>query len=362
VRSLYSLIEILKDHYSIYLLSSNRDLGNSEEYKNVEADKFIEKENVFYYYFSPEKLNPENIILLIKEIHPELVYVNSFWSYNFSIAIVRARKRGELKMPVLLAPRGMLGRGAMSLKSFKKNIFLLAGKILGWYRNILFHATNELEKADIQKQFPNANITVVPNASSGKIMSSHRSKEPGNLKLFYLSRIARVKNLDFAIETLSLVSADIKIEYDIYGNLEDKEYWKECESLISKLPANVKAKYCGELQFHEVQQTLIKYHALFLPTMNENFGHSIVESLLSGCPAIISDQTPWNDLGEHRAGYALPLDNKKAFSEAIISLAKLNEEEFDSISKAAINYISNKLDPSKITRQYISLFNESIKN
>jgi glycosyltransferase involved in cell wall biosynthesis len=362
VRSLYSLIEVLKESYSIYLLTSNRDLGSNEEYTGIEADKFIEKENVFYYYFSPGNLNAENIVSLIKEIHPDLIYLNSFWSYNFSIAIVRARKSGGLEIPVLLAPRGMLGSGAMSLKSFKKNIFLLAGKILGWYKNILFHATNEQEKADIQKQFPHAKIFVVSNVSSGKIISNHKSKEWGHLKLFYLSRIARVKNLHFAIDILSQIQADVKIEYDIYGNLEDKEYWKECEALIPQLPANVKVKYCGELQFNEVQTTIAKYHALFLPTLNENFGHSIVESLLCGCPAIISDQTPWNDLQKYRAGYALALDNKKAFNAAITDIAKLKEEEFNEISKAAINYISNKLDPGKITRQYISLFNESIKN
>jgi glycosyltransferase involved in cell wall biosynthesis len=362
VRSLYSLIEVLKEYYSIYLLTSNSDLGSSEEYKNIEADKFLEKENVFYYYFSPKRLKAENVITLIKEIHPELVYVNSFWSYNFSISIVRAKKSGELKVPVLLAPRGMLGSGAMSLKSFKKNIFLLTGKALGWYKSILFHATNEQEKADIQRQFPRAKVSVVPNVSSGKIISTHRSKEPGHLRLFYLSRIARVKNLHFALEILSQIPADLKIEYDIYGNPEDKEYWKECELLIAKLPENIKVKYRGELQFHKVQQAISKYHALFLPTLNENFGHSIVESLLCGCAVVISDQTPWKDLEKDNAGFAIPLDNRKSFIQAVSELAKLKEEEFNAGSKAAINYISNKLDPEKITRQYISLFNESIKN
>jgi glycosyltransferase involved in cell wall biosynthesis len=362
VRSLYSLIEALKEYYSIYLLTTNRDLGSNEEYKNIETDKFLEKENVLYYYFSPQNLKDKNIIALINEIHPELIYLNSFWSYNFSIAIVRAKKSGELKTPVLLAPRGMLGSGAMSLKSFKKNIFLLTGKTLGWYKNILFHATNEQEKADIQKQFPQAKISVVPNVSAGKIISNPRSKEPGHLKLFYLSRIARVKNLHFALEILSQIHPDIKVEYDIYGNLEDKEYWKECELLMAKLPSNIKVKYCGELQFNEVQQSISKYHALFLPTLNENFGHSIVESLLCGCPVIISDQTPWKDLEQYNAGFTIALNNKKAFAEAIVALAKLKEEELNEKSKAAINYISNKLDPEKITRQYISLFNESIKN
>ena len=83
---------------------------------------------------------------------------------------------------------------------------------------------------------------------------------------------------------------------------EDHEYWSKCIALITQLPKNVVVTYKKELAFNEVQTTISNYHALFLPTLNENFGHSIVESLLSGCPAIISDQTPWDDLEKNNAG------------------------------------------------------------
>jgi glycosyltransferase involved in cell wall biosynthesis len=32
------------------------------------------------------------------------------------------------------------------------------------------------------------------------------------------------------------------------------------------------------------------------PTLGENFGHVIAESLSASCPVICSDQTPWNDV------------------------------------------------------------------
>ena len=70
-------------------------------------------------------------------------------------------------------------------------------------------------------------------------------KETGELKLFYLSRIAKVKNLHYALDVLSKIKTEGRITYDIYGSLEDKTYWKECETIIKKLPSNIKVNYKG---------------------------------------------------------------------------------------------------------------------
>lgn len=346
----------------MYIITSNCDLGSNEEYKNVEADKLFEKEGINYFYFSKSKMNPGNVINEINKIEPSLIYINSFWSYNFSIAIVKAKKEKQLGAPLLLAPRGMLGKGALSLKPFKKSIYLMLAKTFGWYSNVTFHATNEQEKSDILKRFKKANVLLAPNVNSGVVVSSPKVKEVKKLKLFYLSRIAEVKNLHFALETLTLIPKELEIEYDIYGNLEDQTYWKLCESIIQKLPSNIKVKYKGELSFEEVQGVISNYHVLFLPTLNENFGHSIVESLLCGCPVVTSDQTPWNDLENSNAGYALDLKDKRKFAEALNNLALLNNEDFRRKSEQAIKYISHKLNIEQSIEQYKKLFNGSTKN
>ena len=207
-----------------------------------------------------------------------------------------------------------------------------------------------------------AKILIAPNLNSGAALYVEKSKTEKHLKLFYLSRIARVKNLHFALETLTLIPSDLTIEYDVFGNNEDKTYWNECESIIQKLPANIKVKYKGELSFDEVQNIISAYHALYLPTLNENFGHSIVESLLSGCVVITSNQTPWNDMEKSGVGFALDLNQKEKFIEAIVKTAMLNNNDYKLKSEAAINYISSKLDIEKNVEQYRTLFNGTIKN
>jgi glycosyltransferase involved in cell wall biosynthesis len=362
VRSIYSLVTLLKNEFDLYVITTNSDLGSSEEYTGINPDTLFEKNGVHYFYFSAGHLTEANVLNQISIIQPHLLYLNSFWSYHFSIAIVRAKNKGLLNTPLLLAPRGMLGKGALSLKAGKKIMFLALAKLFRWYEQTSFHATNEQEKSDILKRFKKAKILTAPNVNAGTVLEVSKNKETGSIKLFYLSRIARVKNLHFALELLSTLPNELQVEYDIYGNKEDREYVAQCEKIIQQLPKNIRVIFKGELAFHEVQHTIASYHALLLPTLNENFGHSIVESLLCGCPVVISDQTPWNDLELHNAGYAVPLDEKQKFTVALTSLARLNNNDFQTKSKAAIKYISDKLNIARSVEQYKHLFNDSIKN
>jgi glycosyltransferase involved in cell wall biosynthesis len=362
VRSIHSLISLIKDYFEIYIVTQNCDLGSDKGYKNIEPDKLFEKEGVFYYYFSKGELNVQRITELINSIEPGLVYLNSFWSYNFSIGIVKAKRNNLIKAPILLAPRGMMGKGALGLKPLRKNVFLILSKLFNWYKNVVFHATNENEKKDILKCFKDARILTAPNVNAGTIMFTEKIKEEKTLKLFYLSRIAKVKNLHFALEVLREIPSEINIEYNIYGNIEDVDYWRSCETIINTLPQNVKVVYKRELQFNEVQTVITGHHGLFLPTLNENFGHSIVESLLCGCPVIISDQTPWNDLEKFNAGYSISLTDKQKFVKALTNFALLNNKEYKLRSKDAIKYISDKLNVERSINQYKDLFNGSIKD
>lgn len=362
VRSVYSLVNLLKDEFDFYIITTNFDLGSSTPYQTIKANELFFQDGINYFYFSRENLNSNNVLNLIHEINPNLVYLNSFWSYYFSINIVALKNKNAFTAPVLLAPRGMLSKGAMSLKSLKKNTFLLLAKILRRYNHISFHATNAQEAKDIRSKFSSAKVLVSPNVNSSSVIENKTPKEKNHLKLFFLSRIAKVKNLHFALEILKAVPSKISVEYDIYGNLEDRDYWKICEDIISHLPKNISVKQKGELQFNEVQSVICNYHALFLPTLNENFGHSIVESLLCGCPVIISDQTPWNDLEQHDAGFAIALNNREKFVQAILHFANMNQDQFLQASKAANNYIREKINLELIKQHYKTLFYAAIKN
>jgi glycosyltransferase involved in cell wall biosynthesis len=356
IRSIYSLISVLKNDLDIRLITTNCDLGSTEYYKDVKANEWIISEGVQYYYFSKDHLTKENLRSLLQTIDSDIIYLNSFWSYWFSIFIIELKNKDELNAKIVLAPRGMLGKGALNIKSLKKKIYISLSKARNFYRHIHFQATNTQEESDIKQFYPKATITVLQNVSTATPLKIEKDKKPGHLSLFYLSRISKVKNLHFALEILSKVENYV-VEYSIYGNIEEETYWEDCKAIIAALPSHIKVNYKGELPFDRVQRTIAQHHCLFLPTTNENFGHSIVESLMSACPVIISDQTPWSDVEKNGAGYAFDIGSTGKFVDAIEGYAAMNAKDYSIQSQNAVDYISKKINLSLIHQSYLNLFN-----
>ena len=147
------------------------------------------------------------------------------------------------------------------------------------------------------------------------------------------------------------------VQYDIYGSIEDNEYWKQCQIEIGKLPSNIQVSYKGSIEHDKVAQTISRYHAFYMPTTGENYGHSIVETLLIGRPVIISDMTPWNDINENKCGYVVEFGNENEFQNAIDQLIEMSDDLYQIYCKNAKKYINNKLKTDNIIKAYIDMFN-----
>ncbi|UUZ68378.1 glycosyltransferase [Polaromonas sp. P2-4] len=122
------------------------------------------------------------------------------------------------------------------------------------------------------------------------------------LRVCFLSRIAPMKNLDYALRVLAQVREPVR--FSIYGPQEDVAYWLECQRLIDALPANIAVEVRGSVEHQHVATALTQHDLFFLPTRGENFGHVIHEALRAGMPVLISDQTPWRHL-EQRGGLGI---------------------------------------------------------
>ncbi len=356
VKSIYSLLNVLNEQYDFFVITRNNDLGSFAPYKNVECNKWTKFKDTTIYYFSNENLNKNNLAAVINEISPDFVYLNSFWSYFFSIVPLQLKKQNKINAKVILAPRGMLSRGAISIKPVKKQLYLFLSKFSKVYNDLLFHATTDNEEKEIQNYFPKAKIKIASNVNSTLVSKNKKSeKQSGELKLFYLSRVARVKNLLFALNILKEIKTEGSIVYDIYGSLEDATYWEECEKVIQSLPPNIKVNYKYEIDYEDVPIVIANYHFLFLPTLNENFGHTIVESLVSGCPVIITDQTPW-DINKNNCGFAISLNKKEEFKSAILGAIQINDTEYKKMSENCVTFIEQKINIKENIQAYSELF------
>ena len=91
-------------------------------------------------------------------------------------------------------------------------------------------------------------------------------------------------------------------------------------------------------------------HVFLFPTLGENYGHVIQEALSAGCPVILSNQTPWNNLEKYDVGYVFPLEKMNLFAEAIEKYANFKSTEWSKLVNAAQKYaIENSNTKVEIT-------------
>ena len=294
---------------------------------------------------------------ILKENSFDTVYFNSFFSMSFTLLPLLAIRFLKHKPQVILAPRGMLGNGALAIKAFKKRTFILVAKLIGLYRNVTWHASTPLEAEEVYGVFgEKAQVKVAQNIAMRMGDSvTPRIKEVGKAKFFFLSRVAIKKNLLMAIQLLSEVKGEI--EFDIIGPIDEEDYWNECQKEIRQLSKpNLKINYKGAIPYYELPEILSTYHFFILPKQNENYGHVIVEALASGCPVIISDQTPWQNLKQKGIGWDIPLKNKASFSSAIDHAVKMDQEEFDEMSQKSFQFVEKEVYDEGVVTQNRKLF------
>lgn len=278
-------------------------------------------------YLPVGAMGAHGLAALLRETPHDLLVLNGFFDREFTLPALFARRlRRGRRAPVLVSPRGEFTSGARSLKSGRKRVFATLARVLGLHRGVHVHATSPAELADIEAALPGNRVTLVPNFRPLFAPPPHVPRDPGApLRLAFLGRISPVKGLDIALEALA--RAEVPARLDIYGPVSDPVHWQRCAALIAALPPHIAAIHHGEIANAEAPAMLAAHDALLLPSLSENFGHAIFESLASGTPVIIGDRTPWRDLGAACAGFDCPVGGIAAFADAIRTLEAMDLPE-----------------------------------
>ncbi|HVY74779.1 MAG TPA: glycosyltransferase family 4 protein [Puia sp.] len=400
IQSVRNFVSAMHELYRIFILTSDRDLGAAEPYPGIPANEWIPREpGIEVYYATTATLNLNRIRELIQSKQPDFIYLNSLYSYRFTILPLRLllqkkeilssvippspstakalttavglrRAKPSTVNPnlssvihhpssIILSPRGMLRESAVNHKGFKKKLFIAALRFLRIPERLDFHATDEQEVKDIRHHFPRARrVELIPNFSAPLPASVLRiTKQSGELRCLYISRIMPIKNIGFFLQVLAALPASAQLSFDIYGDIEDEKYWQQARRSIALLPAGVKVQYHGSLPHEQVVSTIAKHHLFVLPTLGENFGHAIFESFAAGRPVLISDRTPWLNLQDQQLGWDLPLDNPEAWQAALQEAMAADQETFDRWTVSCRRFAEGKQNKAALIEAYTNLFN-----
>ena len=363
IRTIENMVSHFADDFEFWIVTRDREKGAGDPYRKVAIDDWNTVGNAKVFYSSKQNQTLQAIARLLRETPHDMLYLNSFFDFRFSgLPLIANRLQLGQKKPCLIAPRGEFSPGALLLKKTKKRLYLFLTKNLGLYKDLSWQASSLLEADDIRREFgvQACSIYIAPDLPS-LMHHSDRSdhaqlrdgKEP--LSIIFLSRISQMKNLDYLLRVLSMVSFPTNLS--IYGPIESKEFWFFCLDIIRAMPSHISVSYHGALEPDKVHDALRSHDLFVLPTRGENFGHAILESLIAGTPVLISDKTPWR--ADDEGGVTtLPLDDVGRWVVEINKWAELSKSSGLARRNAARRIAGNILRNRDIVNQNKYVFEE----
>jgi glycosyltransferase involved in cell wall biosynthesis len=358
VRSVSNLVDCLGDEFEFRIVTSDRDFQDQHAYPGIVPDAWNSVDGTSVFYASPRGLSFRSLTAILRETEYDLVYINSFFSLWFSVIPILLRKlRVVPQVPCVLAPRGELSVGALSIKSVRKKVYIRLSRLLGFFSDVDWQCTSEGERYDVSREITSSlrRVHFSPNViySSGSLHKTFSRRAEGPPRLVFLSRISRKKNLDFLLRVLKKVSADLVVS--IYGPREDLKYWQTCQSLIDSLPEHVKVVVGGSVQNSRVAEVFSQNDLFVFPTLGENFGHVIFESLAAGTPVLVSDQTGWV-ADKSRAVQILPLVESQ-WVDALNGLGRLRPDDWERRRREVVHYVGAYLEQDRSMGLSRAVFN-----
>ena len=362
IQTIAGVAEHLQDEFQFRVITRDRDLGDAEAYAQFAANTWHALGATQIMYLPPTRLSPLAIRRLMADTKHDVLYLNSFFSVPFAIVPLLLQRFGLIpRRPVILGPRGELGHGALALKSGRKRLYITAARILGLTESVVWQASGIHEAQDIQRSFgKGANVVIAPDLAAVKTTNSRRivEKKPNHLRVLFLSRISRMKNLDGALTLLQGVPGEI--HFSIFGPIEDAAYWRQCEALMAVLPPNITVEYGGAVKPESVGEVMAQHDLLLLPTRGEAFGHVIVEAMAAGCPVLISDRTRWRGLDAAGVGWDLSLDDPDSFRDVLRRCVAMDSADWRDLSEGAKKYASRSLNDPEARERNRALFRDAL--
>ena len=340
--------------FNIRMVTSNVDLNKVTPYPDIFPNKWTNRKfgkRFFPVWYANKGFITTKMYRHFFSFTPDWIYLQGI--YGFYFFLIPLFWAILCKCPIIICPHGMLDKGSLNQKYFKKWLYLKVFIGLGLHKKIRWQATSNHEFSQIQLIFgQKASIVstqlIVPPL---KKRFHFVQKRAGSLRLFFYSRISPKKNLHLVLD--SLLHSHPSILLSIVGPMEDLFYWKNlCLPTINLLGDRVCYKGC--VSSLDDYLNVNEEHFMILPSAGENFSFAIFECLARGMPVITSSHTPWGNIGENRGGFIV--DDFRKMSLLLNHLIHLDDVQYqlycDGALQCAASYISN----NKTEEDYPTLF------
>jgi glycosyltransferase involved in cell wall biosynthesis len=199
----------------------------------------------------------------------------------------------------------MLSRVALDFSRLSKTLFWYAWQKSAFDACACVHATSFAEYQEVRELGIHGPVAIIRNGVDLPALPAlHRAQPVIGVRrvrtLLYFGRIHRKKAIDHLVIAWAALAADFpEWRLRIVGPKE-RGHGPELARLAAGLP---RVAIEDAIYGQEKWETYAEADLFILPSHNENFGITVIESLACGRPVITTKGTPWKEVETQRCGW-----------------------------------------------------------
>jgi len=261
--------------------------------------------------------------LLDECMNADILHANALWMMPM-VYPGWVRKRCP-NCKLVWSPRGAMAQWTLDKSKWQKKIF---GALLQWpavRQADMFHATSMKEYEEIRQLGFRQPVALLPIGIDVPVVDKAKAKAGAKMrKIVFFGRLHAVKKVDDILLAWEQVHNEMP-DWEVQIAGPDFGVEADLRNLVAShnLP---RVTFVGELKGQAKYDFLASADLCLLPSLTENFGITVAESLVCETPVIASQGTPWSGLNDNNCGWWVPNGADaiaKAFREAV---AKSPEE------------------------------------
>jgi glycosyltransferase involved in cell wall biosynthesis len=347
--------QLVKKHIDVMVFTTT---ANGADELQVTLNDPVDVDGVQVTYFKRltkdhTHFSPAHLLKLWHDVkNYDVVHIHAWWNMVSVLSCLIAVMRG---VPIIVSPRGTLSPYSFSNKNrFVKNlIHQFLGKPL--LNKCYLHVTSKRENAAISSLVRPKNIFTIPNFVKLPIKINSADNIAGNpIKLLFFSRIEEKKGLDILLD--ALIKVAVPYHLTIAGN-GDIEYINKLKTYAAQLGIDKHITWAGF--YNEDKFDMLGKHDLFiLPSHDENFANTVVESLSVGTAVLISENVGLYDyVAEKKLGWICKA-NAKSISTYIDDIGNNYQKELLRIRTTSPAVIYDDFNPDNLVEEYLNMYNQ----